>query len=109
MAKNCELQIGITHSIVLDVFKDDIAGVFLNAATTVEAKVFDVNDPSSPVEIAPTITLIFVPGSDGKYRADFVHDFSDWVNGDRVKIEGVAEEGANHFEDELLIVFRDTI
>ena len=106
--KTCELQIGITKTIEFDLFRDEIAGAYLVAATTATAMIFNLS-VTPEVQITPTLTLVFIAASNGKYQITLAHDFSAWVNGQRIRIDVVMEEGANHYEDSLIIVWKDRL
>jgi hypothetical protein len=108
MIKTCELQIGTSKSIVFDLFRDEIVGAFLVAATIHTASVFDLETTGEPI-IGSPINLAFVGASNGKYRGNLAHDFSSWSNGDRIRIHTIMEEGLNHIEDDLIIVWKDRL
>ena len=95
---------GATTTLFIDGFRDEKAtpGTYLNAATAT-ATLYDVTVPGTRTAIGAPITLLYLAASDGRYEEVLPHDFDSGalVDGMRIEVDYVAEEGVVHWEDTL--------
>ena len=105
MAKTCRIQLGVTKTIEMGAFKDDITGVFQNAATTANVTVTDVTDPDNPTSLGSPLTLVYVAASNGIYQVTLAHDYAAFFAGQKVRFDGVVEQGSLRYTDTLTAVF----
>lgn len=103
--KTCRIQLGVTQTIEMGAFKDELNNTFMNAATTKTATLINVTDPDNPVSLGTPLTMLYVASSDGIYQVTLAHDYAAFVAGMKVQIDAVVEQGAVRYTDTLTVVF----
>ncbi len=109
-AKTCRMQVGVTQTLEIDVFKDEISDSFLNAASVATVSIWDVNVTPAVELTSSPLTLVYVASSDGKYQVLLAHDLDGaFLVNKKFRFDVVIQEGSVRYEDTMTVIFVDSL